>query len=920
MFPEIVSDLIDQIIVVGAEIQRSEQLLSQQADTEPLMIWMAGSDGVYHYFNAVWGEFTGQCLDTDRFVSALAEDNSNIWACCVHPEDRQRCEDRYHTAFAVHDSFQRQYRLRHQSGEYRWILDTAVPRFAADGSFLGYVGYLVDFTDVEIKEIPTQESEVRLRLALNRAQMGVWDWQITTGKFNLSQGTDALFGMNPGDFAGTYEAFLNCIHHEDRHSVTEAMHNSVVDGSNCDIDFRIVLGDCTVHWLQIQGNVLRNKNGKSVLMMGAVMSITKRKLTEAALEAANQNLKATVEKQAIELETALKQLQSEIKQRCQAEAQLCQKNSQLAAILQSLPDLYFRLDADGNVLDYQVGKTQNLSSESGVFQVQQILEFFPPAVRVRFQEAITQVLATKSSVSFDYTLPPPFAKGHIQASLSPLPEQQIIVLVRDHSESTQASAANFQAIAQREALINQIANQIRASLELNSILETAVQEIHKIFQIDRCAFVWYRQNTDLPYWEVVSEAKYPHLKTLLGFKPTNAEIGPIATKVLNKEIIQIDHVATELDPIARQFFSDLGFTAFMSLPIHTQCGEIGAFTCSYCSGFRPWQESEVELLQAVSVQLAIAIDQAKLYQQSRTAAITAEQKAQQLEVALVELSSTQAQLIQTEKMSSLGHLVAGVAHEINNPVNFIYGNISHASEYISDLLHLIELYQQHYVAVPEIQQEIEAIDLDFLSEDLPKILDSMNMGAERIRQIVLSLRNFSRLDEAGMKPVDIHEGIDNTLLLLQNRLKAKLGCPEIKVSKEYGNLPEVNCYAAQLNQVFMNLLVNAIDALEESSVKGEMTEKPKIRIRTLIQKGDCAERSAGGDRLIISIADNGPGMSAEVKNRLFDPFFTTKPVGKGTGIGLSISYQIVVEKHLGKLECISAPGEGAQFVVTIPLK
>jgi signal transduction histidine kinase len=284
----------------------------------------------------------------------------------------------------------------------------------------------------------------------------------------------------------------------------------------------------------------------------------------------------------------------------------------------------------------------------------------------------------------------------------------------------------------------------------------------------------------------------------------------------------------------------------------------------------------------------------------------------------------------------LGQLVAGVAHEINNPVNFIHGNITHASEYAQDLLHLVELYQQHYPnPVPEIEEEIEAIDLEFLCQDLPKLLTSMRIGTDRIRQIVLSLRNFSRLDEADMKAVDIHEGIDNTLLLLQNRLKAKPEHQEIQIIKEYSDLPLVDCYAGQLNQVFMNLLANAIDALEESFVNrhlslvhdsqqmtndidapssasrrvGQMTT-PQIHIRTEIQD----------NFVFIRIADNGSGMTEEVRQKLFDPFFTTKPVGKGTGMGLSISYKIIVEKHMGKLQSISAPGKGAEFVVAIPLK
>ncbi|WP_348234301.1 ATP-binding protein [Trichocoleus sp. DQ-U1] len=266
-------------------------------------------------------------------------------------------------------------------------------------------------------------------------------------------------------------------------------------------------------------------------------------------------------------------------------------------------------------------------------------------------------------------------------------------------------------------------------------------------------------------------------------------------------------------------------------------------------------------------------------------------------------------------MSSLGQLVAGIAHEINNPVNFIYGNLAHTDEYTKDLLNLLKLYQHHYShPVPEIQDEMAAIDLDFLIGDLPKMLTSMKVGAERIRQIVLSLRNFSRLDEAEMKAVDIHEGIESSLLILQNRLKTKPDHPGIQLIKEYGDLPQVECYAGQLNQVFMNLLTNAIDALEERMERGEENTKsyiPKICIRTSV---------VNSDRVLISIADNGLGMTEAMKKQLFNPFFTTKPVGKGTGLGLSISYQIVVEKHGGQLHCLSEPGQGTEFAIAIPIQ
>lgn len=289
-----------------------------------------------------------------------------------------------------------------------------------------------------------------------------------------------------------------------------------------------------------------------------------------------------------------------------------------------------------------------------------------------------------------------------------------------------------------------------------------------------------------------------------------------------------------------------------------------------------------------------------------------QQRAQQLKQTLHELRATQTQLIQTEKMSSLGQLVAGVAHEINNPVNFIHGNLEHVGQYAKDLLALIDLYEQQIPSIPPaIRQQIESIDLEFIREDLPKILSSMNLGTDRIRGIVQSLRSFSRLDESAMKEVDIHEGINSTLVILSNRLKAKPDHPGVQVTQEYGDLPMVECYSGQLNQVFMNILSNALDALEEAKVPCEKTANPTIGIRTEV---------ADPEWVRITISDNGPGMTAQTLQKLFDPFFTTKPVGKGTGMGMSISYQIITEKHGGKLLCQSAPGEGARFTIEIPIR
>mgnify|MGYP006421220187 CR=1 FL=1 len=304
-------------------------------------------------------------------------------------------------------------------------------------------------------------------------------------------------------------------------------------------------------------------------------------------------------------------------------------------------------------------------------------------------------------------------------------------------------------------------------------------------------------------------------------------------------------------------------------------------------------------------------EHAELYRQSSLATTAERAKAEQLEQALRELQQTQAQLIHTEKIATLGQLVAGLAHEINNPINFLSGNLAHARAYANDLIELVRQYERVYPQPStEVRSCLEAVDFAFLQTDFPELLASMKIGVDRIAQIVTSLRTFSRADEERNETVDLHQGLETTLLILKARLKPRSDFPGVEIIKEYGNLPPVECCPGQLNQVFMNILSNAIDALEDEVAKSP-DKQPQIRICTEV---------IPGDRVVVRIMDNGPGISEEAQSRLFDPFFTTKPAGKGTGLGMSISDRIVRQRHRGKIGCRSIVGEGTEFFIEIPQK
>jgi predicted ATPase/signal transduction histidine kinase len=375
------------------------------------------------------------------------------------------------------------------------------------------------------------------------------------------------------------------------------------------------------------------------------------------------------------------------------------------------------------------------------------------------------------------------------------------------------------------------------------------------------------------------------------------------------EILITPDATTQVEWTSDSYIQQHKPKSILCMPIIKQSKLIGILYLENSLTIGAFTIDRVEILNLLISQAAISLDNARLYQQSQ-------EYSQQLEKSLEDVKQSQIQLVQSEKMSALGNLVAGVAHEINNPVGFIAGNIQPALNYVKDILNLVDLYQQKFPNPgTEIEEEIETIDLDYIRQDLPKLLTSMKEGTLRIRSISHSLRIFSRSDKENKVPFKIHDGIDSTLLILQHRLKANENRPIIEVITNYGEISDIMCFPGQLNQVFMNLLANSIDALEESNIGHSFEQIAKnpncITVTTNL--------SPNNQQVIISIKDNGKGMSEEVKQRIFDHLFTTKAVGKGTGLGLAIAHQIIVEKHGGSIEVNSQLGEGAEFVIAIPI-
>lgn len=467
--------------------------------------------------------------------------------------------------------------------------------------------------------------------------------------------------------------------------------------------------------------------------------------------------------------------------------------------------------------------------------------------------------------------------------------------------------------AQREKALAATVEKIRQSLDIHTIFATSTEEVRRLLEVDRVTIYRFRADWSGEFvaeslaqgWTPVREIVPAMSTTGYTYADDYLQETQGGSFANGKTIVIKDIYSANYSICHIALLELMEARAYMIVPIF-QGEKLWGLLAAY-QNIKPrdWQEDEIDLLMQIGTQLGVGLQQAELLEQTQ-------RQKEEITQTLKELQHTQSQLIQSEKMAGLGQLVAGVAHEINNPISFIYGNITYVNEHTENLFKLLRLYQKQYPkTTEEIKKQVAALDLDFISDDLPKILNSMEIGADRISKLVLSLRSFSRLDETGMKPVDLHEGIDSTLLILQHRLQPQTNSLAIEVVKQYGELPPIVCYAAQMNQVFMNILSNALDALENSGTSGKIIDNPKILIRTEVIEENT---------ILICIVDNGCGIPEMVRSRIFEPFFTTKQPGQGTGLGLSISYQIIVEKHGGNIKCVSEPGNGCEFWIEIPLK
>lgn len=750
---------------------------------------------------------------------------------------------------------------------------------------------------IELKKamLALQNREEQLELALEGSALGLWDWNIATGEAYFDPQWKQMLGYKAEDIDNNLGSWRRLIHPHDYRRVVEALSACVNGGSSiCELEVRIQNSVGDWQWMLSRGKVFRwDEQGKPIRITGTYKDISDRKQAEIEL----LRVKAAVDGSSDAI--VMTDLEGKVLYLNRALIEHYGYSIEHLNEVGGLVKLYISTRVGNKILD----SIKNLRSWSGEVGIKTYSGGIVPNL-------------VRADCIFD-------------ATENPI---GLIIVHTDITQRRQAEETLQQKLLQ-ERFVSIILERIRSSLNLQEVLQTAVDEVRSFLQADRT--VIYQFNSDWTGFIAV-ESVATSWMALHGldirdqcFESSYAQLYEDGrTKAV------ADIYNANLNPCHVQLLKSLQIKANLVIPIlqpknlEKENSKLwGLLIAHQCRDTRIWEDFEISSLKQVGVQLAIALQQCSLFEQVQMELTERKQaeaalkrsearerrKAKQLSTTLKELKSTQTQIVQSEKMASLGQLVAGVAHEINNPISFIYSNVNPAMQYLSDLLELCELYKQVYPEPnPIIEDRINDIDLEFIKEDFGELLQSMKIGAERISKIVLSLRNFARLDEAKVKKANINEGIESTIMMLQCRLNVVAKKRKIEVIKKLSDLPKIECYASEINQVLLNLFNNAIDALEDR-IKVDTEFIPKLTVTT----SSINHPKSGLMGVKIEISDNGLGIPKAVQSKIFDPFFTTKPVGRGTGLGLSIAHQTIVDQHGGFLECYSQENIGTQLEIRL---